>query len=251
MEPEQPEQPTEPTGPAAATVTAEGLGLRGPRGWVYRGVELAAEPGSLTVIGGAAGSGRTSLLLTLSGRMKPSEGLAVVAGLRLPQQAAAVRRIAALGPVPGVNDLEGTLTVAEHLRERRLLHFSRRSQRHAPRRTVEQALALAGLTVDELPAGLRTPVRTLGPLQALRLSTALALLGSPRLLCVDDADDRLPAGDRDAAWAMLRGIADQGTTVLATATDGSARADLVVALTPEDLTPEDLTSEGESADAHA
>ena len=236
---------------AGAAVRAEGLGLRGPRGWVYRGVALEAEPGSLVVVDGAAGSGRTSLLLTLSGRMKPTEGLVEVAGLTLPQQAAAVRRIAALGPVPGVNDLEGALTVAEHLRERRLLHGSwrhRRAQRDAPRRSVEQALALAGLAVEELPDGLRTPVRTLGPLQALRLSTALALLGRPRLLCVDDADDRLPAAERAAAWAMLRGIADEGTTVLAAATELSDLADPTVRL--EQSTTE-TAEEVESADAHA
>ena len=216
-----------------AAVTAEALGLRGPRGWVYRGVGLEAEPGTLAVLAGPAGSGRTSLLLTLGGRMKPGEGHAAVAGLRLPQQAAAVRRLAALGPVPGVNDLEGTLTVAEHLRERRLLHFSRRT----PRRSVDQVLGLTGLAADGLTGGLGTPVRTLDPLQALRLSTALALLGRPRLLCVDDAEARLSAEDREAAWALLRAVADSGTTVLATALDAPDHADVTVRL--------------ESADAHA
>jgi ABC-2 type transport system ATP-binding protein len=221
-----------------AVVIAEALGLSGPRGWVYRGVELAAEPGELAVLTGPAGSGRTSLLLTLAGRMRAGEGRATVAGFRLPQQASAVRRVAALGPVPGVNDLEGTLTVAEHLRERRLLHFSRRT----PRRTPEQALALAGLSVEELPGGLRTPVRALDPVQALRLSTALALLGRPRLLCVDDADERLPATDRAAAWTMLRAVADSGTTVLASAVDAPGLADLTVQLAAAPL---------ESADAQA
>jgi ABC-type multidrug transport system ATPase subunit len=210
------------SGSTAAAVSAEGLGLRGPRGWVYRGVDLVAEPGTLTVVGGAAGSGRTSLLLTLSGRMKPGEGSATVAGLRLPRQAARVRRIAALGPVPGVNDLQGALTVAEHLQERRLLHLGR----NVPRRSTDQVLALAALPVEELPRGLRTPVRDLAPSAALRLSTALALLGRPRLLCVDDTDVRLPAEDREAVWAMLRGVADDGTTVLAAATDAPATAGL-------------------------
>ncbi|MEZ0093754.1 ATP-binding cassette domain-containing protein [Streptacidiphilus sp. EB129] len=216
-----------------AAVTAEALGLRGPRGWVYRGVDLDLEPDTLTVVTGPAGSGRTSLLLTLAGRMRPTEGRAGVAGLRLPRQAAAVRRLAALGPVPGVNDLEGALTVAEHLRERRLLHFPRR----APRRSTEQALGLVGLAVESLPGGLRTQVRELDPVQSLRLSTALALLGRPRLLLVDDADERLSATERAAAWAMLRAVADSGTTVVAGAADAPESADTTVRL--------------ESADAHA
>ncbi|GLX48257.1 hypothetical protein Shyhy01_12070 [Streptomyces hygroscopicus subsp. hygroscopicus] len=57
-----------------AHVTAEGLGLRGPRGWAFRGVSLDAEPGSLIAIEGPSGSGRTCLLLTLTGRMRPTEG---------------------------------------------------------------------------------------------------------------------------------------------------------------------------------
>lgn len=67
-----------------ADVRAEGLGLRGPRGWAFRGVTVDAEPGSLIAIEGPSGSGRTCLLLALTGRMKPTEGVAAVGGLKLP-----------------------------------------------------------------------------------------------------------------------------------------------------------------------
>jgi ABC-type multidrug transport system ATPase subunit len=212
---------TEPQGGAA--VAAEALSLRGPRGWVYRGVDLAADPGTLVAVEGPAGSGRTSLLLTLAGRMRPTAGTAAVDGLRLPRQSAKVRRIAALGPVPGVNQLDPALTVAEHIRERQLLHAPllsllgrRRDQR------VTEALALAGFTADGLPRGLRTPVRELDSLRLLRLATGLALTGRPRLLCVDDVDDRLHTADREAAWRMLHAVAAAGVTVLAATTDAAA-----------------------------
>ncbi|MYT05250.1 ATP-binding cassette domain-containing protein, partial [Streptomyces sviceus] len=54
-------------------VTAEGFGLKGPRGWAFRGIDLAAEPGALIAVEGPSGSGRTSLLLALTGRMRATE----------------------------------------------------------------------------------------------------------------------------------------------------------------------------------
>lgn len=87
--------------PHGAGVTAEGFGLKGPRGWVFRDVRLDAAPGSLVAVEGPSGSGRTCLLLALTGRMKPTEGRAEVGGERLPRRMAAVRRFSALGPVPG------------------------------------------------------------------------------------------------------------------------------------------------------
>ncbi|NEC68423.1 ATP-binding cassette domain-containing protein, partial [Streptomyces sp. SID9727] len=79
--------------PHGAAVTAEGLGLEGPRGWAFRGVTLSADPGSLIAVEGPSGSGRTCLLLSLTGRMRPTEGEAATAGLALPRRAAAVRRV--------------------------------------------------------------------------------------------------------------------------------------------------------------
>ena len=50
-------------------------------------------PQEILVVQGPAGSGQTSLLLTLSGRMKLVAGRAKVAGLVIPEQSAAVRRV--------------------------------------------------------------------------------------------------------------------------------------------------------------
>lgn len=58
-------------------------------------------------------------------------------------------------------------------------------------------------------------MRDLERLEALRLSVALALMGRPRLLAVDDTDLKLSVTDRALAWELLRGLAADGTTVLA------------------------------------
>ncbi|MFI9624288.1 ATP-binding cassette domain-containing protein [Streptomyces sp. NPDC052042] len=212
--------------PHGAAVTAGGFGLKGPRGWVFQDVDIDAGPGSLVAIEGPSGSGRTCLLLALTGRMRPTAGHAKIGGLRLPRKMAAVRRISALGQVPGVNELDPAFTVAEHLRERALLQhrydgslralLRPRSERVATARArIDAALDAAGLDPATLPKGERTAVRDLERLEALRLSIALALIGRPRLLAVDDTDLKLSDAERDRAWELLRSIADDGTTVLA------------------------------------
>ncbi|MEU8518583.1 ATP-binding cassette domain-containing protein [Streptomyces sp. NBC_01216] len=219
-----------PKEPHGAAVVAEGLGLKGPRGWVFREVGLRAAPGSLVAIEGPSGSGRTCLLLALTGRMKTHEGHAEIAGLHLPRGMAAVRRLSALGPVPGVSDLDPALTVDEHLRERALLQRRydgsvRALLRPPAERTAEmrarirEALEAAGLDPATLPKAGRTSVRDLERLEALRLSVALALIGRPRLLALDDTDLKLSDADRVEAWALLRSVADSGTTVLAVCSD--------------------------------
>ncbi|MGW9047512.1 ATP-binding cassette domain-containing protein [Streptomyces lydicus] len=212
--------------PHGAAVTAAGFGLKGPRGWAFRNIDLAARPGSLIAVQGPSGSGRTCLLLALTGRMKPAEGTAEVGGLPLPKKMAAVRAVSALAHVPGVSELDPALTVGEHLRERALLQGRfggslrallrpRRERRAEARALVDGALEAAGLDPESLPKGIRTSVRDLERLEALRLSVALALVGRPRLLAVDDTDLKLSDEERAAAWAMLRGLAAAGTTVLA------------------------------------
>jgi ABC-type multidrug transport system ATPase subunit len=211
---------------SGAAVAARGLSMRGPRGWVYREVGFEAEPGNLVAIEGPAGSGRTSVLLTLAGRMRPTAGHAEVAGLAIPKHAAKVRTIAALGPMPGVNEPDDALSVGAHLRERQLLHaplLALPARREAATRALA-ALTAVGLDPDRLPAGLRTPARELSRLDVLRLGMALALLGHPRLICVDDVDERLDIADRSAAWQVLRTVADSGVTVLAATTDSDHAA---------------------------
>ncbi|MET9673777.1 ATP-binding cassette domain-containing protein [Streptomyces sp. NPDC006482] len=221
--------------PHGAAVVADGFGLKGPRGWAFREVSFRAEPGALVAIEGLSGSGRTCLLLALTGRMKATEGHAEVGGVRLPRKPGAVRRISALGQVPGVSELDPAFTVAEHLRERALLQrrfdgsvralLRRPAERAAATRArIDEAVAAAGLDLDALPKGERTSVRDLERLEALRLSIALALIGRPRLLAVDDTDLKLSDADRAEAWALLRAVAASGTTVLAVCSEAPADA---------------------------
>lgn len=207
-------------------VTTEGLGVEGPRGWAFRGIDLTAGSGALIAVEGPSGSGRTSLLLALTGRMKATEGTATVGGTPLPKRMTAVRRISALAHVAGVTDLDPALTVGEHLRERALLQsrfgdsvralLRPRAERTTEARLwIDTSLTAAGLDPESLPKDARTAVRDLERLEALRLSIALALIGRPRLLGVDDLDLKLSPAERTEAWALLRTLTAAGTTVVA------------------------------------
>ncbi|MEU7133872.1 ATP-binding cassette domain-containing protein [Streptomyces sp. NPDC046261] len=245
--------------PHGAAITAESLAVKGPRGWAFRDVDICAPPGSLVALEGPSGSGRTCLLLTLTGRMRPTSGRAEVAGLPLPGKMAAVRRVSALAHVPGVAELDAALTIAEHLRERGLLErrfagppltlLRPRAGREAARARTDAALAAAGLDVDALPKGATTAVRELERLDALRLSLALALIGRPRLIAVDDTDLKLLDAEREQAWALLRSLAEAGTSVLAVCSQAPPGA-LVVPTAPDTQRPASRTTSAHARTGH-
>lgn len=245
---------------AGVGVTALGLGLEGPRGWAFRGVSFEAEPGSLITIEGPSGTGRTCLLLALTGRMKSTEGTASVGGTALPKRMAAVRRVSAVAHVPGVTDLEPALTVAEHLHERALLQrrfgdslrglLRPRAERKSEERLrIDAALKAAGLDLASLPKGSRTAVRDLERPEALRLSLALALIGRPQLLGVDDTDLKLSDAERAEIWALLKSVAENGTTVVAVCSEAPAGTVVVSTGPTEPAEPGEPTDATDEAPA--
>lgn len=204
----------------APLVTARGLSLKGPRGWVYRDVDLSLAEGGLAVVSGEAGTGRTCLLLTLAGRMRPGSGEITVAGKATPT---AIQRVAALGETGGVNDLDDALTVAEHVFERRHLRAGFLPRRPARRdEEVAAALAPVGLALDP-----GTPTGDLGPRDRQLLGAALALMGRPRLLVLDDIDRGMRGDHQREMWESLRALtARAGVTIVASCVDATPASDL-------------------------
>ncbi|GAA2622721.1 ATP-binding cassette domain-containing protein [Actinomadura fulvescens] len=202
----------------AARVETRGLSLRGPRGWVFREMSLTVPAGGLAAVSGIAGTGRTALLLTLGGRMRATEGSGTVGGRRLGRD---VQRVAALGVIAGVTELDASLTVREHVSEALDLHegiFGRWRGRDA---RIRAALGRAGLDVDP-----GTLAQELAPDEAQLLGAALALAGGPGLLLLDDVDEGLPAERQRGLWRRLRTIADSGVTVVATCHDPAPAQDV-------------------------
>ncbi|NMH99138.1 ATP-binding cassette domain-containing protein [Pseudonocardia acidicola] len=201
--------------PPVPALRTEGLGLRTRHGWVFTDVTVELPAGGLLSVHGPAGSGRSMLLLALAGRAATTAGRLTVDGAERP---AAIRRRVAVARIGGAVDLEPGLRVADHIRERRLLTG-------APVTDLDEAVAVLGLTLPRTDR-----VGDLLAVDAVLFAVALATMGRPALIVVDDVEAGLPAADRDRVIGALFRLTDSGIAVATAGVDPVAAADAVVAL---------------------
>lgn len=193
---------------AGVDIVARGLSVRGPRGPVFENVDVEVPAGGLLVVHGPAGSGRTSLLLALAGRMRFVTGAVRVGGYELPARGKLVRRLVALARAEPAAALEGRLRVGELISERTWL--ARRVSDHR----VDAAFALLGIDPPR-----KALVEDLDPATGCLVAVALALAGRPHALVVDDADGGCTPPGRQSVWHALDRVRATGCTVLAAGTD--------------------------------
>jgi ABC-type multidrug transport system ATPase subunit len=210
-----PSVPEEALRPAA--VRAAALQLDGKRGRIYGPVDLDIAPGTVTLVTGRSGSGKTSLLLTLVGRMRPNRGAdLVVLGRRLPGRAVGVQRRSAAVGIHGLDDLDEEVTVAAAVREREawLAPWYRIVRTPDDERVAEVCAGVFGR--NELPRAGQL-VHELDEAANLQLRLALALLSDPQLVVVDDIDALRDTDSRRLVWESLRTLSERGVTVIASA----------------------------------
>jgi len=211
--------------PAAPTITdrthqapairARGLSLHGRRGVVYGPVDLDVLPGELAVVHGPQGGGRSSLLLTLAGRMVHDRGSdLMVLGQQLPRDRRAVQARAAVAGFAGIDDLDESVTVATLLHER--LSWLSPWHRRVPPVTQTDFDRLAAPVHGARPLPrVDSRVHDLDEVDVMLLRVALALAQAPELLVVDDVDQVHDSRRRQLVWAGLETVARTGTTVVA------------------------------------
>ncbi len=208
--------------PEATTTTelaieATALQLDGRRGRIFGPVDLAIEPGTLNLITGRAGSGKTSLLLTLVGRMKPNRGSKLtVLGRRLPARAAGVQHRSAAVGIHGLDDLDEEVTIGATVREREawLAPWYKIVRTPDDRRIAEICAPVFG---DTPTPRAKQFVHELDEADNLLLRIALALLSEPELLVIDDIDALHDTDSRRRVWEALHGLTDSGLTILVSA----------------------------------
>lgn len=183
-------------------------------------VTLEISEGWLVALVGPEQSGRTSLLLTLAGRMDPSAGTVDVLGHRLPHGRRLVHRHTALAGFDGIDTLDEGLTVAELLQERADLSVPlwRRPLRVGDERMAELARTVFGPDAPDLD----TQVWHLSALQTFQLRLLIALVGAPTLLVVDDVDAVRDPDEQRQVWRSLQRICGLRITVVATAASATA-----------------------------
>ena len=204
-------------------VEARDLQLTGERGTIYGPLDLSVSPGALAVVRGPQGSGRTTLLLTLAGRMTPdASSHLVVLGHRLPSERSAVQRQVALAGFAGIDELDDSVTVAQHVRERLawLSPWYRRLRR--PDQSVVDAILTPVFGDLPIPSA-ETVVWHLDEVEALLLRVGLAMAQAPRLLVVDDLDQVHDPARRSLVVERLEALTDDGLTVIAASAAPAAR----------------------------
>jgi ABC-2 type transport system ATP-binding protein len=161
------------------------------------GTQVALEPTDMDVNAGEAlaligpnGAGKSTLLALLAGALEPSAGtIERVDGVQVgwvPQRAAFYDRLTTRENLELFGRLEG-------------------EPRYA--RAAEQLLVRFELPADK-------PAHTLSVGNRQRLNVALALLGSPHVLLLDEPTAALDPGQRRRLWETVTTLRDEGGSVV-------------------------------------
>jgi ABC-2 type transport system ATP-binding protein len=169
-------------------------------------LDLAVRRGELYGFLGPNGAGKSTTLRMLCGILEPTEGEGRVLGIDLRRQPERVK--SAIGYMSQRFSLYDDLTVEENLTFYARVYMVPRVER-SPR--IGRMLRLADLVGRErqLAAQLSGGYRQ-------RLALACALVHAPRLIFLDEPTAGVDPVSRRTFWALIRRLADEGTTILVT-----------------------------------
>ncbi|MBM3229814.1 ATP-binding cassette domain-containing protein [Candidatus Parvarchaeota archaeon] len=170
-------------------------------------VDLQVEHGSVFGFLGPNGAGKTTTLSILCGLIRPTSGLARVAGIDVGKDPLAVRKqIGVVFQQPSVDDL---LSGRENLMMHALLYGMDRKTKDG---RIEEILSIVGLKqrADDR-------IKTYSGGMRKRLEIARALLHRPKILFLDEPTVGLDLQTRSHIWKHIKGMSRKfGTTVVFT-----------------------------------
>jgi oleandomycin transport system ATP-binding protein len=187
-------------------IQAEGLVRRFGTTTALAGVDLAVRAGTVFGLLGPNGAGKTTAVRVLATLLRADAGRATVGGYDVVRQAHQVRQqIGLTGQYASVDE---TLTGAENLLLiGRLLGMSRAGAK------ARAAELLADFHLTDA-AGRATKTYSGG--MRRRLDLAASLVGRPQVLFLDEPTTGLDPRSRTELWDIVRGLVDDGVTVLLT-----------------------------------
>jgi ABC-2 type transport system ATP-binding protein len=190
----------------APAIEAEALHKRFGAVHALDDVSLTVPAGTVLGLLGPNGAGKTTTVRILTTLIPPDAGRARVAGFDVVDQAAEVR--ATIGLAGQQAAVDPLLTGRENLDLIATLHHLDRPTR---RGRVNELLERFDLTAA---AGRRASTYSGG--MRRRLDLAASLIGQPPVLVLDEPTAGLDPTSRQALWATIRSLVDQGTTALLT-----------------------------------
>jgi ABC-2 type transport system ATP-binding protein len=190
-----------PTPAVAAAITVEKLCKHYGTRTAVDGISFSVLPGEIFAVLGPNGAGKTTTIEILEGYRTADGGKVRVLGLD-PQ-----REAAQLKPLIGVMLQQDGAYPSLRAREVLDLFSSFYADPRSPAELIEQV---------GLESAANTRCRQLSGGQKRRLALALALVGRPRLLFLDEPTTGMDPQARRATWEMLRALKNEGTTMLLT-----------------------------------
>ena len=170
------------------------------------GIDLKVHAGELYGLLGPNGAGKTTTISICTTRALPTAGKARIAGVDVVAEPAHARR--SIGVVPQYNTLDRALTIYENIYFHCL--FFGFSRTDAAART-EQLLGQFHL----LERTKAYPTQLSGGL-AQRVQIARAIAHRPKVLFLDEPSAGLDPQSRIAMWEAVRGLREEGITVVLT-----------------------------------
>ncbi|MEU2785963.1 MULTISPECIES: FHA domain-containing protein [Streptomyces] len=161
----------------------------------------------LLAVVGPSGAGKSTLLNALTGQRPADHGTVLYDGRDLYHDYAELRQ--RIGLVPQDDILHGQLTVRSALSYAAELRFPQDTAKAERRARVDEVIHELGLEQRA-----KQPVHSLSGGQRKRVSVALELLTKPSLLFLDEPTSGLDPGMDRSVMHMLRGLADDGRTVI-------------------------------------
>lgn len=165
---------------------------------VLNDVNLTVDPGKIVGLIGPSGSGKTTAIKTMLGMEKVNKGRALVLGCQMPNR----KILNNIGYMAQSDALYETLTGKENL------HFFGIMKGVRGKKLAEEISHVA--QVVNLTDDLNQRVKGYSGGMKRRLSLAIALLGQPELLILDEPTVGIDPALRRQIWHELRRIASQG-----------------------------------------
>ncbi|MFL1904021.1 ABC transporter ATP-binding protein/permease [Streptomyces tauricus] len=174
---------------------------------ILKDVSFGVPEKSLIAVIGPSGSGKSTLLKALTGYRPANEGDVLYDNRNLYKQFAELRQ--RIGLVPQDDILHKELTVKKALKYAAKLRFPADTTTQERDSRIDEVLRELKLDIHK-----EKKVTSLSGGQRKRVSVALELLTKPSLIFLDEPTSGLDPGmDRDV-MQLLRGLADDGRTVL-------------------------------------
>ncbi|WP_189821411.1 ABC transporter ATP-binding protein/permease [Streptomyces finlayi] len=174
---------------------------------ILKDVSFGVPEKSLIAVIGPSGSGKSTLLKALTGYRPANKGDVLYDNRNLYKQFAELRQ--RIGLVPQDDILHKELTVKKALKYAAKLRFPADTSEAERQQRIDEVLGELKLDIHK-----EKKVTSLSGGQRKRVSVALELLTKPSLIFLDEPTSGLDPGmDRDV-MQLLRGLADDGRTVL-------------------------------------